>query len=161
MIELKFNKINHFKKIVPKIEVQLNETEIYKGPVKSCINIGIIWLTDIKTNTLQIHFINKGPEYTETDSKNTIIHDLNFTLESITIDDVDFKHLIWQSRYVTDSKSIKECLFFGPKGYFEIQFSTPVQRWFLETDHRLNNSNPYWKEDYALHNRTLAYYQPD
>ena len=38
--------------------------------------------------------------------------------------------------------------FFGPKGYWQINFDVPVLRWWLELNHNKNNDDPTWEQDY-------------
>ena len=81
------------------------------------------------------------------------MQDLNFELEKIIIDGLDLKNLIWESRYVAGDDTIESCLFFGPKGYWEIKFESPILRWWLKTNHDKNKNDPTWETDYNFYEK--------
>ena len=147
-LNLYFKNINSTKNKDPFCKIILNNNEVWKGKVQEHISFKY---EAEKSNILQIHFDNKTNRDTVVDLENKIIEDLNFELEKIVIDDVDFKHLIWQSKYIADNNVIESCLFFGPKGYFEIKFDLPILKWWLKVNHLKNNNDPTWETDYKYY----------
>ena len=72
----------------------------------------------------------------------------NFELENITLDNHDIQDLIWKGQYVSKDNVIPSCLFFGPRGYFELHFEYPILKWILKTNHEDHNDDPTWEQDY-------------
>ena len=105
------------------------------------------------SNVLRIFFENKKDNDTIVDEHNEIVQDLNFELEKIVIDGLDLKNLIWESRYVAGDNTIESCLFFGPKGYWEIEFDSPILKWWLKTNHNKNKNDPTWETDYNFYEK--------
>ena len=143
--EFKFKNINVVNKKYPICKFELNGDDIFYGKVKENLTFD----EDAQENNiLRIYFVNKDGRDTILDNNNEITKDLNFELGKVVIDGIDLKHLIWESKYVTKESVIDSCLFFGPKGYWELKFDTPVLRWFLKTNHAKNNNDPTWEQDY-------------
>jgi hypothetical protein len=144
-ISLKFKNINSVNGKDPICRIQLNERDIFFGKVQNQIDLE----ADFKReNKLKIFFENKTGKDTIIDKNNKILKDLSFELEQITIDSLDLQHLKWQSKYHFNDSAIDSCLFFGPKGYWEIIFESPILKWYLKTNHEKNNNDPTWETDY-------------
>lgn len=149
-LELYFKKINKGpNNIDPLIKIIIDNEEQYRGAVqekilvKNNINKGNV--------KLEIEFYNKSYTDTYVNDSKEIISDMNFELEKIVVDGIDFENLKWQSYYENNSSKIEKCLFFGPKGKFVIEFEIPVLQWFLKTQHQLKNHDPDWEEDYQYY----------
>lgn len=145
-----FKNINSTNNKKPACRIELNGNNIFSGEVREHI------ILDVDTqhnNVLRIFFENKEGKDTILDNQQQIVQDLNFELEKIIIDGTDLKHLIWQSKYVTKDTVIDSCLFFGPKGYWELAFDSPVLKWFLKTNHDKNNNDPTWETDYNFYEK--------
>ena len=143
--EFKFKNINTVNNKYPICRIEFNGDDIFSGKVEQRI---VLNADTQENNVLRIFFENKGNKDTILDDNNQIKQDLNFELEKLTIDGIDLQHLIWESRYVAKDSVIDSCLFFGPKGFLEFKFDTPVLKWFLKTNHNKNNNDPTWEEDY-------------
>ena len=143
-IKLKFKNINSVNSKAPQMAVHVNSKELFKGQVSEEHVIDV----DLQEqNTLKIYFINKeDPDTVIQDGK--IINDLNFELENITVDQHDIQDLIWKGKYVSKDSVIPSCLFFGPRGYFELHFEYPILKWILKTNHQDHNDDPTWEQDY-------------
>ena len=146
--EFKFKNINPVNNKYPICRIELNSDDIFSGKVEQRI---VLDADTQENNVLRIFFENKGNKDTILDDNNQIKQDLNFELEKLTIDGIDLQHLIWESRYVAKDSVIDSCLFFGPKGYWELKFDAPVLKWFLKTNHDKNNNDPTWEEDYKYY----------
>lgn len=141
-IQLKFKNINQ----QPECKITANDCLIYQGsviPIVAC---------DLDINEqqikLKIEFTNKRPEDTVV-CNDIIVQDKNFELEQIMLDEYDIEELIWRSNYFADDGQIfTSCLFFGPPGYYEIDFYQPVLHWLLKTRNDINNNDPDWETDY-------------
>jgi len=144
-IGLKFKNIHKSGVKQPRILVEINGTKLTEEEVKTEVSLNF---KAQQTNVLKIHFVNKQGRDTVTNAMGEIVSDMNFELDTITIDGIDIKDLKWQGNYHTDNDSIKSCLFFGPKGYYELIFSSPVLKWTLEQNHLKNQDDPEWEEDY-------------
>ena len=145
ILEFKFKNINSVRNKYPICRIQVNGDDIFYGTVQPSIVI----VSDVQDkNVLRIYFENKENKDTILDNNKQISQDLNFELEKLTIDGIDLKHLIWESKYVAKDNEIGSCLFFGPKGIWEFKFDTPVLKWFLKINHDKNNNDPTWEEDY-------------
>ena len=143
-----FDNINPIKDKHPICKVVVNNEELWEGKVIEHLSLQ----SQVKEhNVLQIHFVNKKGHDTIVDADNKVLQDLNFELKKIVIDGVDLKHLIWQSRYVTEQNIIESCLFFGPRGYYEIEFDLPILKWWLNLNHMKNNNDPSWETDYKYY----------
>lgn len=143
--EFQFKNINSVRGKTPICRINLNGEDVHTGTVNPLI---IVDSETKEKNTLKIFFENKDGRDTLVNSDNQIIQDLNFELEKITIDGVNLKHLIWESKYVTDKEHIESCLFFGPKGFWVIDFESPILKWVLKTNHKKNKNDPTWELDY-------------
>ena len=141
-----FKNINSVNAKYPICRIELNGTDIFIGKVVPQIELDAS--VNAEENNLRIYFENKQGKDTILDENNNISQDLNFELEKLTIDGLDLQHLIWQSRYFAKDSVIDSCLFFGPKGYWEIKFNSPILKWFLKTNHEKNNNDPDWEIDY-------------
>ena len=141
-----FKNINSVNKKHPSCRIELNGNDIFFGNVAPQIKIDAP--SSQQENILRIHFENKQGKDTILDENNCILHDLNFELEKLIIDGLDLQHLIWQSRYVSKDSVIDSCLFFGPKGFWELKFDSPILKWFLRTNQEKNNNDPNWEVDY-------------
>ena len=146
--EFKFKNINPVNNKYPICRIELNSNDIFSGKVEQRI---VLDADTQENNVLRIFFENKGNKDTILDDNNQIKQDLNFELEKLTIDGIDLQHLIWESRYVAKDSVIDSCLFFGPKGFWELKFDIPVLKWFLKTNHNKNNNDPTWEEDYKYY----------
>jgi len=146
--EFKFKNINPVNNKDPICRIELNSNDIFSGKVEQRI---VLDADTQENNVLRIFFENKGNKDTILDDNNQIKQDLNFELEKLTIDGIDLQHLIWESRYVAKDSVIDSCLFFGPKGFWELKFDIPVLKWFLKTNHNKNNNDPTWEEDYKYY----------
>jgi hypothetical protein len=144
-IDLKFKNINTSGVKQPRILVEINGTKLTEEEVNTEVSLNF---KAQQTNVLKIHFVNKQGRDTVTNTMGEIVSDMNFELDTITIDGIDIKDLKWQGNYHTDNDSIESCLFFGPKGYYELIFSSPVLKWTLEQNHLKNQDDPEWEEDY-------------
>ena len=145
-----FKNINSTNNKKPACRIELNGNNIFSGEVREHI------ILDVDTqhnNVLRIFFENKEGKDTILDNQQQIVQDLNFELEKIIIDGTDLKHLIWQSKYVAKDTVIDSCLFFGPKGYWELAFDSPILKWFLKTNHDKNNNDPTWETDYNFYEK--------
>ncbi len=146
----KFKNINSVNNKKPICRIELNGNDVYSDEVKEHITL------DTNTqdnNVLRIYFENKQGKDTILNDQQQIVQDLNFELEQIIIDGIDLKHLIWQSKYVAGDNVIDSCLFFGPKGYWELKFDSPILKWFLKTNHDKNNNDPTWETDYNFYEK--------
>ena len=146
--EFKFKNINPVNNKYPICRIELNSDDIFSGKVEQRI---VLDADTQENNVLRIFFENKGNKDTILDDNNQIKQDLNFELEKLTIDGIDLQHLIWESSYVAKDSVIDSCLFFGPKGFWELKFDIPVLKWFLKTNHNKNNNDPTWEEDYKYY----------
>ena len=146
--EFKFKNINPVNNKDPICRIEFNGDDIFSGKVEQRI---VLDADTQENNVLRIFFENKGNKDTILDDNNQIKQDLNFELEKLTIDGIDLQHLIWESRYVAKDSVIDSCLFFGPKGFWELKFDIPVLKWFLKTNHNKNNNDPTWEEDYKYY----------
>ena len=149
-IELRFKNINIVNNKQPLVRVVINDVELLNEPVKTKM-VTPLTLNDqpVPTkNILKIFFDNKEDSDTKLDHENKIVADLNFELEQIIIDGHDIKNLIWNSEYVAKGEKIPSCLFFGPKGHFELKFDMPILKWILKSNHEKHNNDPNWEEDY-------------
>tara|TARA_B100000035_G_C20638398_1_gene395481 strand:- start:20 stop:529 length:510 start_codon:yes stop_codon:yes gene_type:complete len=143
--EFRFNKINNLPHKEPICRIELNGHTAFTGKVKEQIKLS----AEAKDrNVLRIFFENKSGKDTVVNKQNEIVQDLTFELEKVIINGLDLKHLIWQSRYVAGDNIIDSCLFFGPKGHWELEFDSPVLKWILRTNHNINNNDPGWEADY-------------
>jgi len=143
-IKLKFKNINSVNNKAPQMAVHVNSKELYKGLV---LEQHVIDVDLQEQNILKIYFINKeDPDTVIQDGK--IVNDLNFELENITLDKHDIQDLIWKGQYVSKDNVIPSCLFFGPRGYFELHFEYPILKWILKTNHEDHNDDPTWEQDY-------------
>jgi hypothetical protein len=141
-IQLFFKNIN----LRPQCKITIDDVTHYTGPVNPIIEINH---SIAGSYTLKIFFTDKLPNDTKVDNQGNIIEDKNFELDQIVIDDYDIEELKWLSKYFADDGNTYEsCLFFGPKGYFEINLNHPILPWILEQKHLKNNNDPNWKEDY-------------
>ena len=145
-LEFKFKDINALPNKKPTCRIELNGTDIFIEKVVPQIELDAS--VNAEENNLRIYFENKQGKDTILDENNNISQDLNFELEKLTINGLDLQHLIWQSRYFAKDSVIDSCLFFGPKGYWEIKFNSPILKWFLKTNHEKNNNDPDWEIDY-------------
>lgn len=148
--EFKFKNINSVNNKQPICRIELNGNDVFSGVVEEHIPL------DTNTqdnNVLRIYFENKQGKDTILNDQQQIVQDLNFELEQIIIDGIDLKHLIWQSKYVAGDNVIDSCLFFGPKGYWELKFDSPILKWFLKTNHNKNNNDPTWETDYNFYEK--------
>ena len=148
--EFTFKNINSTHNKNPTCRIELNANNIFSGEVQEHI------LLDADTqenNVLRIFFENKEGKDTILDNQQQIIQDLNFELEKLIIDGIDLQHLIWQSKYVAKDTVIDSCLFFGPKGYWELTFDSPILKWFLRTNQNKNNDDPTWETDYNFYEK--------
>jgi hypothetical protein len=141
-----FKHINASNQKYPICRIELNGNDIFTGKVVPQIKVDAT--ANEEENILRIYFENKEGKDTILDENNNISQDLNFELEKLTIDGLDLQHLIWQSKYVSKNTVIDSCLFFGPKGHWEIKFNSPILKWFLKTDQEKNNNDPDWEIDY-------------
>ena len=141
-----FKNINSVNQKYPICRIELNGNDIFIGKVVPQIELDAS--VDAEENNLRINIENKQGKDTILDENNNISQDLNFELEKLTIDGLDLQHLIWQSRYFAKDSVIDSCLFFGPKGYWEIKFNSPILKWYLKTNHEKNNNDPDWEIDY-------------
>lgn len=143
--EFSFKNISTIESKYPICRIELNDNDLFVSRVQQYISID----ADAKDkNVLRIYFVNKEGKDSIVDQDNKIIKDLSFELDKIIIDGVDLKHIIWESKYVTNHNEIDSCLFFGPKGFWELNFETPVLKWLLKTNHNKNNNDPTWEVDY-------------
>lgn len=132
------------RNIDPVIKVLFNDACIYNGIVKDLdveCNVS-------NANKLQIFFVNKTNCDTSVDNTGKISSDMCFELEEIFADSISFEDLLWSGKYYTDVTEIDGCLFFGPVGYYEINFEYPILKWKLKTKHDITGSDPNWEEDY-------------
>ena len=141
-----FKNINSVNQKYPICRIELNGNDIFIGKVVPLIELDAS--VDAEENNLRIYFENKQGKDTILDENKNISQDLNFELEKLTIDGLDLQHLIWQSKYFAKDSVIDSCLFFGPKGYWEIKFDSPILKWYLKTNHEKNNNDPDWEIDY-------------
>ena len=141
-----FKNINSVNQKYPICRIELNGNDIFIGKVVPQIELDAS--VDAEENNLRIYFENKQGKDTILDENKNISQDLNFELEKLTIDGLDLQHLIWQSKYFAKDSVIDSCLFFGPKGYWEIKFDSPILKWYLKTNHEKNNNDPDWEIDY-------------
>lgn len=154
-IDLNFKNINTVGSKMPEIAVELSGRVLYTGQIKDQIVLKTT-AQDSKFD-LKIYFTNKEPEDTIIDYLGNIIQDLNFELETISIDDIDLENLKWQSHYVHGSEiSIPGCLFFGPKGHWQLSAYLPILRWKLDTNHQLLQNDINWEEDYNYYCQALC-----
>lgn len=129
----------------PVCRINVNGDDLFTGAVKEHISISTNGEPD---NVIKVFFENKTGKDTIVDAEGKIVADLSFELERLKINGVDLKHLIWQSSYHYNNTKIDSCLFFGPKGYWQIEFGVPVLRWWLKLNHVKNNDDPTWEQDY-------------
>ena len=148
-IELFFKNITSVNGKIPRCRIELNGRGIFAGQVENKITLTA---KAKEKNKIRIHFDNKESKDTVVDENGKIKEDLSFELQKLKIDGKDIKHLIWQSKYVTGNTEIESCLFFGPKGFFEFAFEMPILKWFLKTNHNINNNDPDWEQDYNFYN---------
>lgn len=144
-LEFNFKNIKPVNGKEPVCRINLNGDDVFTGAVKEHICLSH---DGKQNNVIEVFFENKTGKDTIVDTEGKIVADLSFELERLKIDGVDFKHLIWQSSYHYNDIKIDSCLFFGPKGYWQIEFSVPVLRWWLELNHNKNNDDPTWEQDY-------------
>ena len=142
--EFTFKNINELTNKKPECRIQVNGNDMYTGTVRELIKFSCEARTE---NVIRIFFENKDGKDTIVDKNGKVIKDLNFELERLEINAMDMEHILWESKYVTKDTVIEKCLFFGPKGYFEFEFGLPLLRWWLETNHNKNNSDPTWEND--------------
>jgi hypothetical protein len=140
LVEITFEKINKGpRNLDPAIRASLNDCDFYQGSVSTlCME-----LESQDSNTLRIYFANKTNQDTATDSNGNIVSDMNFTLSGVRVDGIDFGHLLWNGKYISEDQTFPGCLFFGPQGYYEITFDYPVLKWQLQ-----QRNEPGWEQDY-------------
>ena len=148
--EFKFKNINSVNNKEPICRIELNGNNVFSGAVQEQM---ILDTPTQDNNILRIFFENKEGKDTVLNDQQQIIQDLNFELEQVIIDGIDLKHLIWQSKYVAHDSVIDSCLFFGPKGYWELAFDSPILKWFLRTNHNKDNNDPTWETDYNFYEK--------
>ena len=119
-IDFKFKNINTSTEKKPTLAVVINDVKLLEAEVKTSMSTQFTERSG--NNLLQVYFVNKQDSDTITDNQQNIMKDMNFELESVVIDGVDIKELVWGGTYVTAKEKIDSCLFFGPKGHFELQF---------------------------------------
>jgi hypothetical protein len=126
----------------PRISISLNNRLLYSGEVKQLISLKA---SDTYSGncSLRIEFINKNSEDTKVVDGN-IVCDKNFTLEKVIIDGCNLEELIWKSAYHCNNETINSCLFFGPAGYWELNFTYPILYWILS-----NRNEDGWYNDYC------------
>jgi hypothetical protein len=142
---LKFKNINN----QPECQISVNGLVIHSGPVPDIFTDEL----DIPDEHIQlkIEFTNKMPEDTIVEN-GEIVKDKNFELDQVIVDQYDFKELIWQGNYRSNNSDVYPgCLFFGPPGYFEINFRQPVLHWILKTRNDINHNDPDWELDYTYY----------
>lgn len=132
------------RNINPMIRVVLNDACVYDGVV----NDVDVECNVSNANKLQIFFVNKTNSDTEVNDAGKIISDMCFELEEVSADSIKFEDLLWSGKYKTADTEINGCLFFGPAGYYEINFEYPILKWKLKTKHNLTGNDPNWEEDY-------------
>lgn len=141
-ILLKFKNISNN----PECKISVNDITLYQGQVPELFSDTVF--IDNEQIKLKIEFTNKLPEDTVVEN-GTIVKDKNFELEQIAIDQYDLKELVWQGNYyANDGQVYSSCLFFGPPGYFAIDFQQPVLHWILKTRNDRDNNDPDWETDY-------------
>lgn len=142
-IELKFKNIIEVNSY-PKIVVSANDLTLYTGPVDN-LNLKFDQEGSV---ILRITFTNKTDADTIVEN-GKIIRDKSFELESIRLDGYDIKELIWVSKYTANTgEEYPGCLYFGPAGYYTLEFYTPVLHWILS-----QRNSPGWREDYEYYTR--------
>ena len=149
-LEFKFKDINALPNKKPACRIELNGETVFTGDVEQHIKVDAV---TSRSNVLRIFFENKNHNDTIVNEHDEIVQDLNFELEKIIIDGLDLKNLIWESRYVAGDDTIESCLFFGPNGYWEIKFESPILRWWLKTNHDKNKNDPTWETDYKFYEK--------
>lgn len=146
-IELYFKNIN----LSPACDILVNNNLYYSGLVQEHITLEVND-KEYDEYELDIKFTNKLPNDTKVDANGVIVEDKNFELQKIIIDNYSLEELIWQGNYFSDEGQIyTSCLFFGPKGKFNIKLENPILRWILATRHNINNNDPNWFEDYTYY----------
>jgi len=144
-LEFKFKDIVSVNGKDPVCRINLNGEDLFVGKVSEHIALEH---NASNNNVLRVYFENKSGRDTVLDDNNAIVNDLTFELERLIIDGIDLKHLIWKSKYFYNESVIDSCLFFGPKGYWELVFDAPVLKWCLKTNHDDNQNDPTWEVDY-------------
>lgn len=142
----KFSSINlgaHNK--IPHIRIELNHRVCHDGPIQDRITVA----ADVgPKNLLRIYFVNKLPSDTQVDRHGDIILDMNFTLANITAQGVVFDELLWDGTYVAGDALYESCLFFGPQGFYELEFASPILKHKLQKKFERGELDTHWEEDY-------------
>jgi hypothetical protein len=139
-LEITFDQINKGPRVLdPVIRATFNGKDLYQGYLANLS----MKVDDQESNTLWIYFENKTAEDTATDEHGNIVNDMNFTLASVRVDRIEFGALLWKGQYIAGEQTFPGCLFFGPKGYYEIVFDYPILKWQLR-----ERNEPGWEEDY-------------
>jgi len=150
-IKFKFKNINsNSTGKFPVTAISVNRIELYDDVVQHEITLDF---EPQEQNHLKIHFVNKQPEDTEVDSQGNIVGDVNFELESISVDGEQFAEMLWEGCYYFNDQTIPGCLFFGPAGHYSLDFILPVLKWQLKTNHEKHNNDPEWETDYNYYQR--------
>ena len=123
---------------MPQITIMVNAQCYYQGIVQN-IELEV---ADAPQYQAHIYFINKTDQDTVVDGQNNIVQDMNFSLVSIKINQIDIGHMIWNSTYHYDNGNIPSCLFFGPPGYFAINIPHDIL-----AHQACAGKNPRWQQD--------------
>lgn len=100
-------------------------------------------------SSIIIKLKNKTDSDTVKDANGNIIQDIMLNVESIEVDEIDLRQMIWthsnyqpkySSSYVLEQEklgnkldnSIKKCVNLGWNGYWSITFTSPFYIWLLE-----------------------------
>jgi len=130
---------------IPEIRIELNHCVCHSGSIQSRL---IIAANIQQENLLRIYLVNKVPSDTEVNEQNEIIGDMNFELANITAENITFDELLWNGRYVAGNDVYDSCLFFGPQGFYELTFQSPVLKHKLQQKFERGELDAHWQEDY-------------
>lgn len=130
---------------MPAIRIEVNGGVCYDGPVQSRISVAAELENE---NLVKIYFVNKSSTDTQVDSAGKIVQDMNFTLANISAENTTFDELLWNGRYVAGIDVYDSCLFFGPYGFYELCFQSPVLKHKLQQKFERGELDAHWEEDY-------------
>lgn len=131
----------------PEYSVLINDTEYKRGIVETASDeiFYIDFVADVAENTdnkFKVKLLNKAQSDTVIDN-GEIVKDMLLNIKSLEFEEIDLGSLIWtHSRFVPDRPQkfhneiiteLKNCVNLGWNGTYELEFTSPVYIWLLDT----------------------------
>lgn len=133
------------RNIDPMIAIRVNGQEHWRGAVCHKIEISVSLQ---EQNRLEIEFVNKTHRDTKVNEHGNIVDDMNFVLSEIHAEDLAFQEQLWQGHYQAGDNSYPACLFFGPAGFYQLDFEAPILKWKLRCHFEKTGQDPDWEQDF-------------